>query len=255
MAEFEAVARSVSFAPPKFALVSNVTGALADQEITTAAYWRDHIRQPVQFAASMVNLRQQGIGAFVEVGPKPTLLNLAQQCIDSPLAPTDVDPESASPLLPVWLPSLRQGHDDWQVLLNSLAILYKSGVKVDWAGFDRDYARRRVPLPTYPFQRQRHWIEACQRTANAVLPGGNHEENVHPLLGRPLHLATDADDDSPYAKEMRFEGCINPAWPSLAWVADHRVGQTILMPLTGFLDMAWAAGNAVFTAKERGADD
>jgi amino acid adenylation domain-containing protein len=254
MAEFEAVARGVRFAPPKFALVSNVTGALAGPEITTAAYWRDHIRLPVQFTASMANLRRQGIGAFVEIGPKPTLLTLARQCIDCPIAPADADPESASPLPPLWLPSLRHGRDDWQVLLNSLASLYQTGANVDWAGFDRDYARRRVPLPTYPFQRQRHWIETSQRTANAALPGGKHEEDVHPLLGRPLHLATAAGEDSPYAKERRFESVINPAWPSLAWVADHRVGQTILMPLTGFLDMAWAAGHAVFTAKERGAE-
>ena len=57
-----------------------------------------------------------------------------------------------------WLPSLRPGQDDWSGLLQSLGKLYGVGVKVDWQGFERGYAHRRVPLPTYPFQRQRHWI-------------------------------------------------------------------------------------------------
>ena len=57
----------------------------------------------------------------------------------------------------VWLPSLRRGHDDWRTLLHSLGELFGRGVRVDWQGFDRDYPRRQIDLPTYPFHRARYW--------------------------------------------------------------------------------------------------
>ena len=60
----------------------------------------------------------------------------------------------------MWLPSLKQGQDDWRVLLNSLGVLEIQGVEVNWAGFDHGYPRSRVPLPTYPFERQRYWFES-----------------------------------------------------------------------------------------------
>ena len=67
---------------------------------------------------------------------------------------------------------LRKGEDDWAQVLESVGELYVSGVAVDWAGFDRDYGRRRVVLPTYPFQRQRYWIDGdADRPASPA--GGN----------------------------------------------------------------------------------
>ena len=61
---------------------------------------------------------------------------------------------------PLYLPSLREGHSDWQQMLTNLGELYVRGVKIDWIGFDKDYTRRKVVLPTYPFQRQRYWVES-----------------------------------------------------------------------------------------------
>src|SRR5262249_34192163 len=59
------------------------------------------------------------------------------------------------------LPSLRRGGGDWETMLTSLARLYVAGAAVDWSGFDRDYPRRKVSLPTYPFQRQRFWVDVA----------------------------------------------------------------------------------------------
>src|SRR5690606_13283119 len=102
-------------------------------------------REPVRFAASMETLRQLGIDVFLEIGPKPILLEMGCQCL----------PEATG----AWLPSLRQGQSDWQQMLSSLGELYSRGAPVNWLGFDRDYTRRQVVLPTYPWQRSRYWME------------------------------------------------------------------------------------------------
>lgn len=155
LAEFEQVAHQISYAEPRLKLVSNVTGQLATEEIATPEYWCEHVLASVNFAAGMQALQQQGCEVFVECGPKPILLGMGRQCL----------PELKGP----WLPSLRPGQDDWQQILTSLGELYKLGFNVDWVGFDRDYPhRRKVPLPTYPFQRERFWIDAGQP---ASLPG------------------------------------------------------------------------------------
>ena len=61
-----------------------------------------------------------------------------------------------------WLPSLRRGRPEWGQILESLRDIYVLGAKVDWKGLDHDYRRRRVVLPTYPFQRSRFWVEGAR---------------------------------------------------------------------------------------------
>src|SRR5262249_33698434 len=83
---------------------------------------------------------------LIEIGPNPVLLGLGRRCL----------PEDSG----LWVPSLREERESWQQLLAGLGMLYTHGVEVDWARFDRDYRRRRTILPTYPFQRERYWVEA-----------------------------------------------------------------------------------------------
>src|SRR5207247_335988 len=163
----DGVAWEVGCWAARIALVSKRTGRLAGaEEVWSAGYWRRHAREAVCFGDGMVALREQGYRVFVEVGPSPTLLGMGRQCV----------PEGTG----VWLPSLRNGREDWPQMLESLGRLYVEGVRVDWAGFDRDYARRKVALPTYPFERQRYWIdvEPVRRAqdevpvAPAASPGG-----------------------------------------------------------------------------------
>ena len=155
LSAFEQVAAEVSYSSPRLKVISNLTGDVTD-EIATPQYWCRHVRQPVRFAASIETLQQQGDQMFVEIGPKPILLGMARQCLPA-------KGES------VWLPSLRPGRADWQTLLESVAELFVRGVAVDWSGFDRDYCRRRVELPTYPFQRQRYWVERNGHQADSDL--------------------------------------------------------------------------------------
>lgn len=151
LADFERVATEVSYSPPKIKLISNVTGKLATTEITNPEYWCRHVRQPVRFAAGMETLHQQGYEVFLEIGAKPTLLGMGRSCL----------PDGVG----VWLPSLYPGREDWQQILQSLATLYVRGAEVDWPAFDRHYARCRLQLPTYPFQRQRYWVEFADKNA------------------------------------------------------------------------------------------
>lgn len=145
LAAFERVAAEVTYSLPRIKLISNLTGELATSEIATPEYWCRHVRQPVRFSTGMETLHQQGYEVFVEIGPKPTLVGMGRHCLPGGVG--------------VWLPSLYQQQEDWLQLLQSLGVLYVRGVSVDWSAFDRDYARRRLQLPTYPFQRQRYWVE------------------------------------------------------------------------------------------------
>ena len=163
LTEFTAVAEGLTYSQPKIPVISNLTGTVADDSICSAKYWVNHVRQPVRFAQGMETLQKQGAEIFLEIGAKPILLGMGRQCL----------PEG----LGVWLPSLRPGVDEWQQMLSSLGQLYVKGFNVDWSGFDRDYTNHKVALPTYPFQRERYWIDTSKNqdnnTLNLVLDQGN----------------------------------------------------------------------------------
>jgi acyl transferase domain-containing protein len=156
--DFERFAAKISCAPPEIPLVSNLTGRVVDA--FDARYLRDHARRPVQFLDGIRALSALGCDTFVEIGPAPVLCGMGRQALG----------HNGNR----WLPSLRSGHGDWRTMLASLAELYVAGADVDWAGFDRDYPRRRVEAPTYPFQRKRYWLKEtaprpAPETATSVL--------------------------------------------------------------------------------------
>jgi acyl transferase domain-containing protein/SAM-dependent methyltransferase len=163
--DFERAIAGIVYAAPRIALASTVTGRIvADETAARANYWRRQIREPVRFRAAMDILREQGHRVFLEIGPSPTLISVGRQCFGQELG--------------LWLPSLRHGQEDWSTMLESLAALYVRGVGVDWAGFDRDYARQRISLPTYPWVRQRYWLDLDPSTvprtvAHREPPAGN----------------------------------------------------------------------------------
>ncbi len=171
---FEQIARTIHYTPPHIPLVSNLTGKEIRDEMTDPMYWVQHVRSAVRFADGMRTLGQRGVGVFLEVGPRPTLLSLGQRCLE---LSADPDPSAS----PAWLPSLRQGRKDWQQMLSSLGELYVRGAEIDWARFDQPYERRKVVLPTYPFQRQRYWTETASRKARP-------REALRPLLDKMIDL-------------------------------------------------------------------
>ena len=165
---FEKAVVDIRLQPPSVRLISNLTGRVAKaQEITQPQYWRNHLREPVRFADGMQTLVESGCDIFLELGPSPVLLGMGRQCT------------TKSNIL--WLPTLRPGRDDWSESLTSLQSLHHAGVPVNWKGFDCDYPRRKVQLPTYPFQRERFWFESRGEAADDQRANRSPDETgAHP---------------------------------------------------------------------------
>lgn len=142
----------VKLHPPKIPFISNVTGTWITAEQTTDPnYWATHLRSCVRFSEGISALLQEPNRILLEVGPGRTLCAFAQKHSNA-----------------VGLCSLRhpkEKHSDIAFLLNTLGKLWLSGVQIDWSRFYADEHRHRLPLPTYPFERQRYWIEAQKETA------------------------------------------------------------------------------------------
>jgi len=141
--------QKIQLQPPQIPFISNVTGTwINDTEATDPNYWVNHIRQTVRFAAGLQPLLQEP-HILLEVGPGRTLSTFAKR-----------HPDNTGQLV---LTSLRHPKDeqsDNAFILNSLGQLWMAGVTVNWSGFYADELHYRLPLPTYPFERQRYWIEA-----------------------------------------------------------------------------------------------
>ncbi len=213
---FEQAAARCTFGPPRLRLVSNLTGEIVSpSEITQPNYWRRQIREPVQFAKSMQTLAEAGCNIFLEVGPNPVLVGLGRSCVTSPNT--------------LWLGSLRSGRDDWSEILGSVSQLHLHGVDIDWKGFDHDYPRRKVGLPTHPFQRERYFVDRNPRRISSPLPA----LELHPLAQRRI--------DSPGIKDVVFETSLSAS--SQPFLRDHRVFGRIVFPATAYLETGRAAAN------------
>ncbi|MEV4640386.1 beta-ketoacyl synthase N-terminal-like domain-containing protein [Actinoplanes sp. NPDC049548] len=141
---------AVPRARPTIPFVSNVTGTwIRDDEAVSPAYWARHLRQPVLFAAGLSTLFAEPDHVFLEVGPGQTLANFARRHPDRETGVTVVSSGGRT----------RDPAADHEALLLALGRLWAAGLPVDWAGFHAGQARGRVPLPTYPFEGTRYWIE------------------------------------------------------------------------------------------------
>jgi malonyl CoA-acyl carrier protein transacylase len=211
LAEFEQLARSVTFAPPSIPLISNVTGQLATSEIQTPEYWVRHVREAVRFADGIKAAEAVGVDAFLEIGPSPVLLGMARHSVTGGSH--------------AWLPSLRPGRSDWRQMTESVAALYVAGARIDWAAFDRPFARRRLRLPTYAFQRKRYWLDP------PPTPSGPAVTSQASLLGQRLRL--------PGSPEIRFESRWSRHAPP--YLDDHRIFETVVVPGASHVAMVLAA--------------
>jgi acyl transferase domain-containing protein/acyl-CoA synthetase (AMP-forming)/AMP-acid ligase II/acyl carrier protein len=228
--EFERTAKQVRAMPLRIPLARNLDGRMVEVGgRLDAAYWRRQTREAVQFAASMQTLAAQGYTLFVEVGPDSVLSNMGKRCLpDSPAA---------------WLPSLRKGRDDWQVLLESVAKLYVKGIPIDWTGFDADYVRHRVALPTYPFERELCWLELPAVAPDDVSVNGGVEQTPsvsahgHPLLDSHMELV--------YPTGVHvWETALDKQ--RLPYLSDHRIQGAMAVPVSLYIEMTEAAVVEVF---------
>ncbi|MFT4625565.1 MAG: acyl transferase domain-containing protein/acyl carrier protein [Myxococcota bacterium] len=155
LAEYEAVVRSITLHPPRLPLIENVRGAVAGDEVTDPAYWVRHMRQGVQFLASMETLAELGYRHFLELGNHPILSGNGARCLEGQVEAR-------------WYPSLRRKTDDWSQLLETVGRMYSAGVDIDWQRFHTHAPGRVQHLPLTPFQRKRHWVDRPQTADEAA---------------------------------------------------------------------------------------
>lgn len=153
MNTFEHHVRAMKRRPPQIPYISNVTGSwITPAEIDDPGYWSRHLREPVRFADGIRTLRGQLDHVLLEVGPGQTLGILAAQACDGPL--------ERKPLSSLCRPKRATSSTaEIPFLLNTLGSLWLTGVPVDWFALHAGEQRQRVPLPTYPFERQRYWLD------------------------------------------------------------------------------------------------
>ena len=135
----------VKLHPPKIPFISNVTGTwITAQEATDPNYWVKHLRHTVCFSSGIAELLQAPNRILLEVGAGRTLSTFAKQ-------------HSEQRIILSSLPHPQEKQSDIACLLHSLGSLWLSGVAIDWTGFYGENRPQRIPLPTYPFERQRYW--------------------------------------------------------------------------------------------------
>lgn len=151
---FRAHLAKVSLHAPKIPYVSNVTGTwITASEATNPDYWTKHLRNTVRFSEGLAELFADPSRMFLEVGPGQALTSLTRQHSGKPKS-SKVVPSTRHP---------QEKISDLAFLLNSTGQLWIAGVSVDWNALYAGEVPRRVPLPTYPFERQRYWIDAGPR--------------------------------------------------------------------------------------------
>jgi len=146
--------KTVAFHLPRWPIVSNLTGGIAGEGIASPDYWLEHIMASVQFQRSLDTVRRGGHRVLLELGPRPVLTALARREFNE---------------ANVGIGTLRSPQDDGEHMRKALANLYVQGVAIDWGALHKPYRRDKVALPSYPFQRERHWLKTgCAERRSAA---------------------------------------------------------------------------------------
>ncbi|QES43775.1 polyketide synthase [Streptomyces venezuelae] len=201
-------------------LFSTVTGDVIDTAVMDAEYWFTNLRQTVRFDAALKSLLGAGHRVFVESSPHPVLVGAVSQAAEG---------EGVAGVTAVG--SLRRNEGGSARLLQSLAEVYVAGLAVDWSPWVA--GGRLVELPTYAFQRRRHWLPAGRSVVDAA--GLGLRPAGHPLLGAAVRIAG--------GDEVVLTGRLSRA--THPWLDDHGVFGTVLLPGTAFIEMTLRAADEV----------
>ncbi|MFD8935157.1 SDR family NAD(P)-dependent oxidoreductase [Streptomyces sp. NPDC059578] len=196
---------------------STVTGGPLPDGAADAGYWARNLRDTVRFHDAVSGLLDAGHRFFVEVSPHPVLTLPIQQSAD------------AAEVSAAAIGTLRRGEDGRDRLITSLATAYVHGAPVDWSAVLP--AGPVVGLPTYAFQRHRHWLDAVAPTPD--LPAAGVTGTGHPLLGAAIDVA---EPGAALVLTGRLSLRDHP------WLADHAIGGTVLVPGTALVELALRAG-------------
>ena len=160
LGEFEERVRGIKLHASSVPMVSTVTGTwVSDDEIVESTYWVRNLRETVKFASGIAELLRQSNRAFVDIGPGASLAKLAK--LNKPAA-------ADRPVTAVTAMSSMTGESNGIAMaLGAVGGLWSSGAEIDWPRLHSGATLRRVPLPTYSFEKKRHWIEAKGRASTA----------------------------------------------------------------------------------------
>ncbi|MET8584708.1 type I polyketide synthase [Streptomyces collinus] len=218
LADFAKVASQLSYRAPRIPLVSTLTGEPASDDLCDPAYWVRQVREPVRFADALTTLSAQGATRFLELGPDTVLAAMAEDTL--PADTTHI------------IPTQRRDRPESHTLLTALGALHTSGTDVDFTALHTP-GHHLDDLPTYAFRHHRYWQPERAAGAGPAALGLTPAE--HPLLGAAVALA---DSDA-----VVFTGRLSTR--TVPWLADHAVGDSILFPGTGFVELAIVAGGQV----------
>ncbi len=203
--------------PPSLPVYSSVTGALAEADLFDPAYFGRNVRETVQFARAIEAMAADGCNVFVEIGPHPVLASAITECL------------AAHDMATTVLASLRRGKPERETLLQACAGTFVAGCLPDWAALQSGQGDV-VTLPTYPWQRERYWIERAAPARRALPATG-----AHPVLGVRVPIAGRQlavfDGDSQAARH---------------WLADHRIFGRLLLPAAAVIEAFGAAARMAF---------
>ncbi|CAL8113280.1 unnamed protein product [Orchesella dallaii] len=213
--EYRKVAANIKVCSPKCVYISGVTGGILEKEQMNAEYWIQHTRESVKFMDATQVVYDLGYRLFLEIGSQPILCAL-----------TMANHSNKGETLTL-LPSLRKKENDWNTLLGSLSKLYHLGFAIDWESFDKFYNRSKVVLPTYPFNRKKHWYETKEQKQGILV----NAESIHPLLGCQIPNAT---SNSIFQSSLMLD--------KLGYLRDHAIGGQVVFPAAGYLEMCLTSG-------------
>ncbi|MCZ7417118.1 SDR family NAD(P)-dependent oxidoreductase [Streptomyces sp. WMMC897] len=202
-------------------VISTVKGGVLDTSTMDAAYWYANLREPVRFTDAVSQALASGHRTFVEVSAHPVLTMGVQAIAEAAEVEATV------------VGTLRRDEDESARFIASAAELWVRGVDIDWTAVYAGRSTQRVDLPTYPFQRSRYWLDGGASAAD--VSGAGLGAAQHPLLGAAVSLAVDGGVMLTGRLSLRTH----------AWLADHRVGGTVLFPGTGFVELAVRAGDEI----------
>nr|WTB28352.1 type I polyketide synthase [Streptomyces sp. NBC_00830]WTB35730.1 type I polyketide synthase [Streptomyces sp. NBC_00830] len=208
---FRTVVERLAFHPPRIPIIT-------DGDVTSPEYWVRHVLLPVRFDAAV--RKTAGTRRYVEIGPDGVLAALTAAIVDDPAMVT--------------APTQRRDRPGSTTLLDTLARLHVSGPGPDWAAYLAPDRPHRVDLPTYRFERHRFWLDAGPEQPGDAT-GLGQEPAHHPLLSAVV--------PAPEGDGVTLTGRLSIA--THPWLADHDVLGTVLLPGTGYIELAVRAGEEV----------
>jgi polyketide synthase 7 len=207
------------------AFYSTVTGEVIDTAGLDAHYWYRNIRQTVQFEQAVRNAYGAGYRVFIESSPHPVLLAAVEETLDG------LNPERHPVCV---IPTLGRDDGSLQRFWLSAGQAHVAGVTVDWTTMLTNLGGRRIDLPTYGFVREKYWLPGGSTGSRDVAALGLNGAE-HGILGAVV--------PRPDSGAVVLTGRLSTA--AFPWLADHAVGDTVLFPGAGFVELAVRAGDEV----------